>query len=116
MAFQIYFCYGISVINESLAYATMAYEQLGGPFRFIRLAQRRIAEGTLQTEQNSTVGSIPIELWNLVRHKLTDLELDAAEREFLKRYACRHCIGPHGCGCCGAVPATEWADLRVCGL
>ncbi|KWU44662.1 hypothetical protein RHOSPDRAFT_33741 [Rhodotorula sp. JG-1b] len=114
MTTKTYLCYDIPVTNESLTYASMAYPELKGPFRFIRLVQWRTGEGTLQTEQSSTVGSIPIELWDLVRHKVTDVELDAAERKFLERHACSHCVKPHGCGCCGAVPATEGANLLLC--
>jgi hypothetical protein len=37
MASKTYFCYGMPVTNESITLATMAYEKLEGPFRFIRL-------------------------------------------------------------------------------
>lgn len=115
MAFQIYFCYGISVTNESLTYATMAYEQLDGPFRFIRLIQKRIREGSLQTSQPSAVGTLPIEIWDLVRHKVTDIELCAAERISLNQHACRQCL--QSCGClrdCDSHPPNEWAELLRC--
>jgi hypothetical protein len=85
MTTKTYFCYGVSVTNESITYATMAYPNLDGPFRFIRLVQKRIREGTLQTAPTSAAGLIPVEIWDLVRHKVTDLELRAAERGFLER-------------------------------
>ena len=113
MASKTLFCYGIPVTNESLTFATMAYERLDGPFRFIRLVQKRIREGTLQTAQTSAVALFPTEIWDLVRHKVTDLELDAAERTFLDRHGCEH--GSDACGCdCDACPATKWADVLDC--
>ena len=63
----------------------MAYPNWDGPFRFIRLVQKRLREGTLQTAPTSAAGLIPVEIWDLVRHKVTDLELRAAERGFLER-------------------------------
>lgn len=114
MAAQTYFCYGIPVTNESLTYATMAYVKLEGPFRFIRLVQKRIREGSLQTSQPSAVGALPIELWDLVRHKVTDVELCAAGRKFLNTHACEHCTPFGGCDCCCTRPAKRWTDLIRC--
>ncbi|TKA53175.1 hypothetical protein B0A53_04031 [Rhodotorula sp. CCFEE 5036] len=95
MTTKTYFCYGVSVTNESITYATMAYPNLDGPFRFIRLVQKRIREGTLQTAPTSAAGLIPVEIWDLVRHKVTDLELRAAERGFLER-KCRVLLHKYG--------------------
>jgi hypothetical protein len=86
-----YLCYGIPVTNESLTYATLAYQRLEGPFRFTRLVQKRRREGTLQTSPTSAVGSLPVELWDLVRYKLTDLELSATKRKFMIDHACGDC-------------------------
>ena len=104
-----YFCYGVPVTNESITYATMASEHLDGPFRFIRLVQKRIREGSLRTSQPSAIGALPNELWDLVRHKVTDLELRAAEHEFLKRV--RH-DPPLPCRCTPS--AKQWASLLRC--
>ncbi|KWU45835.1 hypothetical protein RHOSPDRAFT_25080 [Rhodotorula sp. JG-1b] len=72
----------------------MAFEHLEGPFRFIRLVQKHIKEGTLQTHTpTSAVRSLPIELWDLVQHKVTDVELDAAQSRFLLERACPLCVG-----------------------
>lgn len=86
-----YLCYGIPVTNESLTYATLAYQRLEGPFRFVRLVQKRRREGTLQTSPTSAVGSLPVELWDLVRYMLTDLYLSATERKFVINHACEDC-------------------------
>lgn len=81
MGAKTYFCYGVPVTNTSLTYATMAFEHLEEPFRFIRLVQKRISEGTLHTRSpTSAFRSLPIELWDLVQQKVTDIELGAAER------------------------------------
>ena len=115
MAAKTYFCYGIPVTNESITLATLAYEKLEGPIRFIRLVQRRIREGTLQTAQNSAVGSMPIELWDLVRHKVTDVELRDAEIKFLNQHACEHCLLSCECSSdCYSGPPEVWAELLDC--
>lgn len=114
MAAKTYLCYGIPVTNESITLATMAYEQGDGPLRFIRLVQKRVREGTLRASPASAVGSLPIELWDLVRHEVIDLELCAAERKFLDTHACPHCVSPDGCPNCGAPGAEKWKDLLRC--
>lgn len=111
MAAKTYFCYGIPVTNESITLATMAYEQVDGPFRFFRLVQRRVREGTFQTSRTSAVGALPIELWDLVRQNIINVELCAAERKFLDTHACPHCVSPDGCPTCGAPGAKKWEDL-----
>ncbi|GAA5979772.1 hypothetical protein JCM10908_003039 [Rhodotorula pacifica] len=80
VAAQTYLCYGIPVTNESLTYASHAYDKLDGPFRFIQLVQKRIREGRLQAQGNRAVTYLPAEIWDLVRHKIVDLELRKAER------------------------------------
>ncbi|GAA5872857.1 hypothetical protein JCM3774_006348 [Rhodotorula dairenensis] len=111
MAAKTFLCYGIPVTNESLMYATMAYADLQGPFRFIRLVQQRIRAGTLQAANAAAVASMSAELWDLVRHQVTDLELGAAERRFLRKHSCNHyCFDD--CGCRRhSRPAKDWAEM-----
>ncbi|GAA5884778.1 hypothetical protein JCM3774_003814 [Rhodotorula dairenensis] len=109
MAAKTFLCYGIPVTNESLTYATMAYADLQGPFRFIRLVQQRIRAGTLRTVQHSVLALFPVELWDLVRHQVTDLELRAAERRFLREH-CGYCLGDCACRR-DSRPVKDWAEL-----
>lgn len=114
MAAKTYFCYGISVTNESITYASMAFEHLEGPFRFIRLVQKHIKEGTLQTHSPTSANRLlPIELWDLVQQTITDLELDAAQRRFLLDQACHFCVGAE------IIPDRDgqlmsWAEMLEC--
>ncbi|GAA5979746.1 hypothetical protein JCM10908_003029 [Rhodotorula pacifica] len=111
MAAQTYLCYGIAVTNESLTYATMAHEKLDGPLRFIQLVQNRIREGRLQAKYRQAVAYLPIEIWDLVRHKVVDLELRIAERNFVNSYACD---GQRDCDCCilrSIHPPPNWTEL-----
>lgn len=80
-------------MNESLTYATVAFEHLEGPFRFIRLVQKHVKESALQTATPDSAIRLPsIKLWDLVQHKVTDLELCAAECSFMLLHACADCI------------------------
>lgn len=81
-------CFGLAVANDSLTFATMAYEKLKGPFRFVELVQSRVRRGNLQAEQGRAVARLPNELWEMIRHKVTEIELEAAERTFVAKNAC----------------------------
>ncbi|GAA5979743.1 hypothetical protein JCM10908_003028 [Rhodotorula pacifica] len=110
MAAQTYLCYGIAVTNESLTYATMAYEKLDGPLRFIQLVQNRLRQGRLQARDRQTVTYVPIEVWDLVRHKVVDLELRTAERKLVDEYTCDECSYEDS-----AFERPEtWSDLTKC--
>ena len=67
----------------------------------------------MRTAQPSAVRSIPVEIWDLVRHKVTDLELRAAECEFLETRACDYCWQTFGRDC-SVRPVFKWADLLQC--
>lgn len=109
-AAKTYLCYGIPVTNESLTYASMAYQRLDGPFRFIRLVQKRISEDTLQTARGSAVRSLPIELWDVIRYRLTDIELEIAEAVFLQEHKCDYCLVTQD----RRYQETTWADMLLC--
>ncbi|GAA5979774.1 hypothetical protein JCM10908_003040 [Rhodotorula pacifica] len=108
MAAQTYLCYGIAVTNESLTYATMAYENLDGPVRFIQLVQNRIRQGALHCAGGSIASMLPIEIWDEIRHRVVDAELAVAERDFAIKHACWDCTQTWACG------YQTWPDMLEC--
>lgn len=93
MTCQTYLCYCIAITHESLYYAAKAFDPLRDPLRCLRLVKRRIASGTLRTENDSSIARVPVEVWDIVKHKLVDLELAQAEEDFLDGWACPDCLG-----------------------
>ncbi|GAA5915623.1 hypothetical protein JCM8208_001224 [Rhodotorula glutinis] len=90
-----YLAYGITVTTESLLYAVAAWPRLQGPFAFLDLVALRKRTGTLVARHSSParqgVQTVPVEVWDVVRHKLVDLELRAAEIEHLDSLLCDNC-------------------------
>ncbi|GAA5929069.1 hypothetical protein JCM3775_006726 [Rhodotorula graminis] len=91
-----YVAYGITVTTESLLYAVAAWPKLQGPFAFLDLVALRKRKGTLVATNargapRSPVEAIPIEVWDVVRHKVVDLELRAAEIEHVDSLLCYEC-------------------------
>ncbi|BGP45511.1 hypothetical protein JCM10450v2_001330 [Rhodotorula kratochvilovae] len=84
-----FLAYGVTVTTESLPYAVAAWPKLQGPFTFLDLVQLRRSKGMLRTEQRETglrsvVERVPSEVWDIVRHKVVDLELREAEIAHVK--------------------------------
>ncbi|BGP37420.1 hypothetical protein JCM10449v2_001326 [Rhodotorula kratochvilovae] len=109
-----FLAYGVTVTTESLPYAVAAWPKLQGPFTFLDLVQLRRSKGMLRTEQRETglrsvVERVPSEVWDIVRHKVVDLELREAEIAHVKNSLC---------AICRAQPETEeltWEDcINVC--
>ena len=92
-----YLAYGIAVTTESLLYAVAAWPRLQGLFTFLNLVAKRKAESSFQATNargtpHSAIELVPIELWDVVRHKLVDLELKAAEIEHVASLVCARCV------------------------
>ncbi|BGP37386.1 hypothetical protein JCM10450v2_001295 [Rhodotorula kratochvilovae] len=79
-----FLAYGVTVTTESLLCAVTAWPRLQGPFLFLDLVKLRRDKGTICSVQlpalrTSVLGDIPSEVWDVVRHKLVDLEPREAE-------------------------------------
>ncbi|GAA5917783.1 hypothetical protein JCM8208_002441 [Rhodotorula glutinis] len=87
-----YLAYGITVTTESLLYAVAAWPRLQGPFAFFDLIALRKRTGTLVARHSRParqgVQTVPVEVWDVVRHKLVDLELKDAEVEHVESIMC----------------------------
>ncbi|BGP37422.1 hypothetical protein JCM10450v2_001332 [Rhodotorula kratochvilovae] len=76
--------FGIMVETEGLLHAVAAWPKLQGSFAFLDLVQLRRNQGTLRAVhmpncRTSVLECLPSEVWDVVRHKVVDLELrDAA--------------------------------------
>ncbi|GAA5849872.1 hypothetical protein JCM9279_002449 [Rhodotorula babjevae] len=90
-----YLAYGITVTTESLLYAVAAWPRLQGPFAFLDLVSLRKRQGTLAARHSRPtsqgVQTVPVEVWDVVRHKVVDLELRAAEVEHVESLMCEWC-------------------------
>jgi len=90
-----YLAYGITVKTESLLYAVAAWPRLQGPFTFLDLVALRKRQGTLVARHSRPakqgVQTLPVEVWELVRHKLVDVEMRKAEVEHVKSFMCAEC-------------------------
>ncbi|BGP19015.1 hypothetical protein JCM10213_009276 [Rhodosporidiobolus nylandii] len=77
--------YGVPVRTSSLLFAVIAWPRLKRPFRFLDLISLRRRRDTFVTRTAegtpSAVERVPSEVWDLIRHKLVDLELDKADAE-----------------------------------
>lgn len=103
-----YLCYCIGVTHESLYYATKAYEPLQDPLRFIRLVQQRLARRTLSCQKGDAFVRLPVEIWELIKHELVDLELERARADMAARIKEHPCEEQDESGC-GAV---DWHTVR----
>ncbi|GAA5849857.1 hypothetical protein JCM9279_002441 [Rhodotorula babjevae] len=87
-----YLAYGIMVTTESLLYAVATWPFLEGPFAFLDLVALRKRRGTLAVRQPRPSGqgvqAVPLEVWEMVRHKLVDVELRAAEVRLVDSFMC----------------------------
>ncbi|BGP37455.1 hypothetical protein JCM10449v2_001361 [Rhodotorula kratochvilovae] len=91
-----FLAYGVTVTTESLLYAVAAWPSLQGPFAFLDLVQLRRNNGTLSATQprsdfRSVIELVPSDVWDVVRHKLVDLELREAEIAHVRSLACPTC-------------------------
>ncbi|BGP37397.1 hypothetical protein JCM10450v2_001307 [Rhodotorula kratochvilovae] len=92
-----YLAYGITIATESLLYGVKAWPKLQGPLAFLRLVQLRRSKGALRASQAMTGGpsvieSVPSEVWDIMRHKVVDLELRDAEVEHVRSLVCTECV------------------------
>ncbi|GAA5849898.1 hypothetical protein JCM9279_002457 [Rhodotorula babjevae] len=92
-----YLAYGITVTTESFLYAVAAWPRLQGPLAFLDLVALRKVKGNFQATNammapRSAIEAVPFDVWHLVRHKLVDLELRAAEIEHVTSLLCRACV------------------------
>ncbi|GAA6041297.1 hypothetical protein JCM8097_001324 [Rhodosporidiobolus ruineniae] len=81
--------YGVPVRTSSLVFAVDAWPHLEPTLRFFDLVSLRLRRGTLSAAAagqilDRAVERVPWEVWELVRHKLVDLELDEADKRFLE--------------------------------
>ncbi|BGP37392.1 hypothetical protein JCM10450v2_001301 [Rhodotorula kratochvilovae] len=95
-----FLAYGITVATESLLYAVAAWPKLQGPFAFLDLVQLRRNKGTLRATQfqrdlHSVVERVPSEVWDVVRHKVVDLELREADVAHVQSLLCDECAQDH---------------------
>ncbi|GAA5829012.1 hypothetical protein JCM11251_004097 [Rhodosporidiobolus azoricus] len=80
--------YGQAVRTSSLLFAADAFPHLEPVFRFIDLVSLRLRRGRLEAraeggEDHLAVEKVPAEVWELVRDKVVDLELEEAEQVFV---------------------------------
>lgn len=91
--------YGVPVRTSSLIFAIDAFPRLEAPLLFFRLIALRRGKGTLSTLKSSAIERVPDEVWELVQHKVVDLELERADKRFF-------------CEMIGEVEGHErWLDL-----
>ncbi|BGP45543.1 hypothetical protein JCM10450v2_001362 [Rhodotorula kratochvilovae] len=91
-----FLAYGVTVTTESLLYAVAAWPTLQGPFAFLDLVQLRRNKGALRAVQmpecrSSALEHLPSEVWDVVRHKVVDLELRNAEIAHVESLLCADC-------------------------
>ncbi|GAA6012664.1 hypothetical protein JCM10207_009074 [Rhodosporidiobolus poonsookiae] len=82
--------YSISVTTESLIYAADAHPSLEPTLPFFDLVSLRIRQGRLQST-SSAVKSVPVEVWELIKDELVQVELDVARFAFLEKLLCDDC-------------------------
>lgn len=81
--------YGLPVRTWSLVPAADAWPKLVKTLPFFDLLNLRIRSGTLQASKQDGTGSsaierVPVEVWNVVKHKLVDLELQDANDQLMR--------------------------------
>ncbi|BGP29404.1 hypothetical protein JCM10296v2_001143 [Rhodotorula toruloides] len=88
--------YCIAVTTKSLLFAAEAYPTLESTLRFLDLVSLRVRRGSLQIRSTAAasapaIGRLPLELWDLLRHELVELELLQAERRIAWQLKCTYC-------------------------
>ncbi|GAA5997995.1 uncharacterized protein JCM10292_002251 [Rhodotorula paludigena] len=91
------FAYGITVTTPSLVNAADRWPSLQGPFRFFDLIALRKRRDTLSCSIGgpTTAASLPIELWDVARHRLVDSELKDAALSLAEELHCHSSDGSH---------------------
>ncbi|BGP19008.1 hypothetical protein JCM10213_009283 [Rhodosporidiobolus nylandii] len=87
--------YGVPVRTSSLVFAVDSFPHLEAPLLFFRLISLRRRKGTFGTEKPSAVERVPHEVWELIQHKLVDIELQRADERFFSEIS----AGTAGHGC-----------------
>ncbi|GAA6026180.1 hypothetical protein JCM10207_001290 [Rhodosporidiobolus poonsookiae] len=88
--------YGVFVRTATLAFAATAWPSLEPTVRFFDFLAFRQRTGTLQfsspnrAPQRSALEKVPLEVWELIKQEVIDLELVEAEEKVLQRFA-GHC-------------------------
>ncbi|BGP37454.1 hypothetical protein JCM10449v2_001360 [Rhodotorula kratochvilovae] len=112
-----FLAYGVTVTTESLLYAVAAWPSLQGPFAFLDLVQLRRNNGTLRAVQmpecrSSGLEHLPSEIWDVVRHKVVDLELRNAEIAHVRRRRAEDLTWDAFPGTCDCWRAHVWSTFK----
>jgi hypothetical protein len=87
----------IAVTTKLLLFAAEAYPKLEPALRFLDLVSLRFRRGTLKVNDDDVESSIsaimqlPLELWDLVRYELIELEVFCAEQRIARGLLCADC-------------------------
>ncbi|GAA5868238.1 hypothetical protein JCM8547_002289 [Rhodosporidiobolus lusitaniae] len=85
--------YGIAVRTWTLARAVDAWPSLEPAFLFFNLVSLRLRLGTLSvssaSSKTSAVERVPVEVWELMKEELVDLELAEAEKALIEEFCCK---------------------------
>ncbi|GAA5868226.1 hypothetical protein JCM8547_002282 [Rhodosporidiobolus lusitaniae] len=84
--------YGVAVRTWTLARAVDAWPRLQPVSLFFNLVSLRLRCGTLsvstESSKTSAIERVPIEVWELIKEELVDLELAEAEKGLIKEFCC----------------------------
>ena len=78
--------YGLSVTGWTLSRAAKAH-----PLLALRIVDRRLGLGTLQTSTGLGAQKVPREIWEIVRTELCASALEEAESTWVESLRCRWC-------------------------
>ncbi|PRQ77464.1 hypothetical protein AAT19DRAFT_8532 [Rhodotorula toruloides] len=90
--------YCIAVTTKSLLFAAEAYPTLEPTLRFLDLVSLRVRRGTLRVSSTAAasapaISRLLLELWDLVRDELVEVELFWAEQRIARGLLCSNCQG-----------------------